>query len=311
METVPKEAIRPERHGPLVETHDLTKRYGKRLAVDNLRMTVRRGEVYGFLGPNGSGKTTTLRMLTGLIKPTSGSATVLGAEPGNPEGLARIGALIESPAFYPYMSGRDNLRVMARYSGAPDSRVAEVLAEVALTDRADDTYRTYSLGMKQRLGVAAALLNDPELLLLDEPTNGLDPAGMAEMRELIRSLGRGDRTVILSSHLLHEVEQISDRVGVIRHGRMVAEGAIHELRGSAGLVLRAEPLERARAIAGRVYGLERVRVAGDALELAIEPRQAAELNRELVYAGIDVMELRPVQRSLEDVFMHLTEEDSR
>jgi ABC-2 type transport system ATP-binding protein len=250
-------------------------------------------------------------MLLGLVRPSSGTATVLGEGPGSPQGLRGVGALVESPAFYPYLSGRDNLRVMARYCEAPPSRVEEVLGQVELSGRARDKFKKYSLGMKQRLGVAAALLNDPELLLLDEPTNGLDPAGMAEMRELIRSLGRGDRTVILSSHLLHEVEQISDRVGVIRHGRMVAEGAIHELRGSAGLVLRAEPLERARAIAGRVYGLERVRVAGDALELAIEPRQAAELNRELVYAGIDVMELRPVQRSLEDVFMHLTEEDGR
>ena len=209
----------------VVETQDLGKRYGERIvAVDGLNLEVRRGEVYGFLGPNGAGKTTTLRMLLGLIRPTTGAALVLGARPGTPEGLGRVGALIETPTFYPYLSGRDNLRVLARYAGVSETRIATVLEEVDLTARAGDRFRTYSLGMKQRLGIAAALLKDPELLILDEPTNGMDPVGIAEMRPFIRSLGRGDRTVLLSSHLMSEVEQVCDRVGVISQAGSSARG---------------------------------------------------------------------------------------
>src|SRR5919109_1940846 len=232
--------------GLVVETRELGKRYdGRIVAVDKLSLRVRRGEVYGFLGPNGAGKTTTLRMLLGLVRPTSGSALVLGARPGSPESLARVGALIESPTFYPFLSGRDNLRVLARYSGTDEKRIRSVLDEVNLAARADDRFATYSLGMKQRLGIAAALLKDPDLLILDEPTNGMDPAGMAEMRSFIRTLGRGERTVLLSSHLMAEVEQTCDRVGVISSGRLVGEGTIDELRGRESLWLRAEPLEQA------------------------------------------------------------------
>ena len=300
--------VRGAEAAPLVETRGLTKRYGARVAVGDLDMTVRRGEVYGFLGPNGAGKTTTLRMLLGLIRPTSGTATVLGEAPGAPAGLARIGALVESPAFYPYLSGRDNLRVMAAYTGAGRDRIEQVLAEVELADRAGDRYGAYSLGMKQRLGVAATLLKDPELLILDEPTNGLDPAGMAEMRELIRRLGSGRRTVLLSSHLLGEVEQVCDRVGVIHRGRLIAEGTVGELRGAAGLVVRAQPLERAEAVAACVAGVERVDVADGALRLTVDPARAAEVNQALVAAGVAVSELRPAQQSLETVFLRLTQE---
>ena len=191
----------------VIDARNLTKRYGERIvAVDRLTLRVRSGEIYGFLGPNGAGKTTTLRMLVGLIRPTSGEMTVLGEAPGTASGLRRIGTMIETPAFYPFLSGRDNLRVLARYAGIAEERIEPVLAEVELSERAGDAFGTYSLGMKQRLGVAAALLKDPELLILDEPTNGLDPAGMAEMRELIRGLGKGGRTVLLSSHLMTEVE---------------------------------------------------------------------------------------------------------
>ena len=292
----------------LVETRGLTKRYGERIvAVDNLNLHIRRGEVYGFLGPNGAGKTTTLRMLLGLIRPTSGVARVLGEAPGSPESLARVGALVESPAFYPYLSGRDNLRVVARYSGAPKGRIEEALDQVEMTARAGDKFKTYSLGMKQRLGVAAALVKDPELLILDEPTNGLDPAGMADMRALIRGLGRGERTVLLSSHLLGEVQQICDRVGVIRRGKLVAEGTVEELRGEVSLLVRARPLDRARDLVGRLVGPERVREVDGALQVETEPANAARLNHELVGAGLDVSELRPVERSLEDVFLELTE----
>src|SRR2546427_652880 len=224
-------------HTTIVETHGLTKRYGSGvLAVDSVDMSVRRGEVYGFLGPNGAGKTTTLRMLVGLIRPTSGTATVAGHTPGSPAGLKTIGALIESPGFYPYLSGRENLRVVADLASVSQKRVDEVLDLVELASRAGRKFGTYSTGMKQRLGVAAALLKDPELLILDEPSNGLDPQGIAEMRELVRGVGRGKRTVLLSSHQLNEVEQICDRVGVIVDGKLVAEGSLDELRGRAGLM---------------------------------------------------------------------------
>ena len=261
----------------VVETQDLGKRYGERIvAVDGLNLEVRRGEVYGFLGPNGAGKTTTLRMLLGLIRPTTGAALVLGARPGTPEGLGRVGALIETPTFYPYLSGRDNLRVLARYAGVSETRIATVLEEVDLTARAGDRFRTYSLGMKQRLGIAAALLKDPELLILDEPTNGMDPVGIAEMRPFIRSLGRGDRTVLLSSHLMSEVEQVCDRVGVISHGRLVGEGTVDELRGREGLWVRAEPLGEAERLLGSLRGVDEVARDDGGLRIAAEPAAAPD-----------------------------------
>ncbi|HVX47466.1 MAG TPA: ABC transporter ATP-binding protein, partial [Mycobacteriales bacterium] len=220
----------------LVETENLGKRYGQRTAVQSLDLRVRAGEIYGFLGPNGAGKTTTLRMLLGLIRPTSGTARVLGAAPGSPQALARIGMLVEAPAFYPYLSGRDNLRILARYAGVRPTRIGAALEAVDLADRAVDKFGAYSLGMKQRLGVAAALLKDPELLILDEPTNGLDPQGMADMRDLIRRLGSEGHTVMLSSHMLGEVQQICDRVGVINEGRLMREGTVAQLRGGRSIL---------------------------------------------------------------------------
>jgi ABC-type multidrug transport system ATPase subunit len=291
----------------VIETRMLSKRYGEAIvAVDDLELRVRRGEVYGFLGPNGAGKTTTLRMLLGLVRPTSGEAAVLGAPPGAPEGLARIGSMVEAPAFYPYLSGRDNLRVLARYAGIEDGRVEAVLDEVDLRDRAADRSATYSLGMKQRLGVAAALLKDPELLILDEPTNGLDPAGMADMREFIRALGKGGRTVVLSSHLMGEVEQVTDRVGVIRAGSLVAEGTVEELRGRAGLRVRAEPLGEAARLVGGLPGVDSVTSADGLLDVTVDTAQAPAINRLLVEAGIAVAELYAQKASLEDVFLELT-----
>ena len=290
-----------------IETRALTKRYGDAIvAVDDLDLRVRRGEVYGFLGPNGAGKTTTLRMLLGLVRPTSGQATVLGASPGSPEGLARIGALVETPAFYPYLSGRDNLRVLARHAGVSDDRVEAVLAEVRLSGRAGDRSASYSLGMKQRLGVAAALLKDPELLILDEPTNGLDPAGMAEMREFMRSLGEGGRTLVLSSHLMGEIEHVCDRVGVIRDGSLVAEGTVEELRGRAGLRVRAEPLSEAARLVGALPAVDQVISVDGLLDVAVDTAQAPAINRALVEAGIAVSELYAQKASLEDVFLELT-----
>lgn len=292
---------------PLIETNELTKRYGSHIvAVDGLDLTVRRGEVYGFLGPNGAGKTTTLRMLLGLIHPTSGAASVMGRKPGHPQSLARVGALIESPAFYPYLSGWDNLRVVARYAGVKKDRIMSVLEMVDLTERAQDRFTTYSLGMKQRLGVAAALLKDPDLLILDEPTNGLDPAGMADMRNLIRSLGREDRTVLLSSHLLAEVEQICDRVGVISSGRLIAENTVAKMRGQKSLLVRAKPLDKARELVGSLLGSENVEVMDGMLRVYAKPEAAAGVTRALVCADVEVSEIRPVERTLEEVFLEMT-----
>jgi ABC-2 type transport system ATP-binding protein len=291
----------------VIETRALTKRYGEAIvAVDDLTLRVRRGEVYGFLGPNGAGKSTTLRMLLGLVRPTSGHAAVLGAAPGSPQGLARIGAMIESPGFYPYLSGRDNLRVLARYAGVREERVATVLAEVGLAARAGDRFSAYSTGMKQRLGLAGALLKDPELLILDEPTNGLDPAGMAEMRTFIRSAAGGGRTVLLSSHLMGEIEQVTDRVGVIRDGSLVAEGTVEELRGRAGLRVRAEPASEAARLLGALPDVDRVTRVDGLLDVAVDTAQAPAINRMLVDAGLAVSELYPQKTSLEDVFLELT-----
>jgi len=281
----------------------LTKRYGEVVAVQDLDLSVRAGEVYGFLGPNGAGKTTTLRMLLGLVRPTSGRVLLHGRPPGD---LSGVGALIEGPAFYPYLSGRDNLRVLARYAGVDDRRIDVVLDLVDLTDRAKHKFATYSLGMKQRLGVAAALLKDPQLLILDEPTNGLDPAGMADMRTLIRRLGAAGSTVLISSHLLGEVEQICDRVGIVARGALVAENTVAELRSGAGLRISAAPLDNAAAWLRLLLGPSAVTVADGALDVTVEPARAAEINESLVKAGIAVSGLRTRERDLEQVFLELT-----
>jgi ABC-2 type transport system ATP-binding protein len=226
---------------------------------------------------------------------------------GRPPGrLDAVGALIEGPGFYPYLSGRDNLRVMARHAGVPAGRVAAVLDQVELTDRSGDRYAAYSLGMKQRLGVAAALLKNPRLIVLDEPTNGLDPAGMADMRLLIRRLGAAGCTVLLSSHLMAEVQELCDRVGVIAAGRLVAESTVAELRGEPGLRLVATPLEAAAAQARSLLGADAVQVTDGGLRLTVPPARAAEVNAALVGAGIAVSELHTEKRSLEDVFLALT-----
>ena len=215
--------------------------------------------------------------------------------------------MVESPAFYPYLSGRDNLRVMARYSGVAPSRVEEVLQQVELSGRAGDKFKKYSLGMKQRLGVAAALLKDPELLILDEPANGLDPKGMADMRAIIRKVRGKGKTVLLSSHLLGEVEQICDRIGVILKGKLVVERTMEELRGrEEELLVRAEPLEEAARVARDLQDVEEAQVADGMLRITADPTHAAEINAGLVNAGVRVSELRPVERSLEEMFLELT-----
>ena len=294
--------------GKVVETNGLTKRYGTIVtAVDRLDLSVYRGEVYGFLGPNGAGKTTTLRMLLGLISPTTGSSKVMGAAPGTPASLAKVGAIVETPAFYPYLSGYDNLRLLARFCEVPLSRVDATLAQVELTPRARHKFSTYSLGMKQRLGIAAALLKEPDLLILDEPTNGLDPQGMADVRNLIIELGKGQRTVLISSHLLSEVELMCTRIGVIKKGKIVAEGTIDELRGAATLTVHGAPADLAKTVLIKDAGEENVTALGDgAFSLKVDLQRTAEINQHLVQAGVAVTELHADERSLEDIFMELT-----
>jgi ABC-2 type transport system ATP-binding protein len=282
----------------IVTTEKLTKRYGDRAVVDGVSLSVRRGEVYGFLGPNGAGKTTTIRMLLGLVKPTSGTATVLGQAPGSPRALLKVGSLIEGPGFYPYLSGRDNLRVHAARRGVGKTQVEAALEQVDLVKAADEKFRRYSLGMKQRLGVAAALLGRPELLVLDEPTNGLDPAGMADMRDLVRALAAQGQTVLLSSHLLGEVEEVCDRVGVIANGRLVAESTVEQLRGDSVLLIKADPIEKAHVL------IEGSELRGDVLH--VRQDDAGALVRTLVHADVDVQEVRPLRRTLEEVFFEMT-----
>ncbi|HZD69863.1 MAG TPA: ABC transporter ATP-binding protein [Actinomycetes bacterium] len=293
---------------PVVVTDELSKRYGARAAVDAVSLTVHRGEIYGFLGPNGAGKTTTLRMLVGLVRPTRGSAQVLGGRPGDPWVLRRVGALIEGPGFYPYLSGRDNLRVFASYNRLPGADVERALEQVDLSARAGDKFKSYSLGMKQRLGVATALLGEPDLLILDEPTNGLDPSGMADMRALVRRLADQGRTVLLSSHLLGEVQQICDRVGVIAAGRLLTESTVAEFRGGSSLLVRAEPVTRAEQVIQSILSATDVRRTEDGgLHVLTGSGRSPEIVQALVRAGVEVHEIRPVERTLEEAFFDMTE----
>jgi len=294
-----------------IRTSQLTKRYGPDTGVFDLDLRIGRGEVYGFLGPNGAGKSTAMRMLVGLIRPTSGTATVLGHPAGTASSLRGVGALIETPALYPHLSGRDNLRILAGYASVPATRIEEVLEEVGMTAKADVPFRTYSLGMKQRLGVAAALLKDPALLILDEPTNGLDPEGMASMRDLITGLRRDNRTVLLSSHLLAEVEHVCDRVGVIRRGRLIADGTVAELRrgaGEGGLSMSVDAPERAAELVRELPAVRSATVIDGELRVTVDPGEAAAVNRLLVVNGLEVSELRKRVLSLEDVFFDLVED---
>ena len=293
-----------------IETIDLTKRYGKRLAVDRLNLTVGKGEVFGFLGPNGAGKTTTIAMLLGLVRPTKGQAIVLGHDVQREPALAlrRVGAMIEAPAFYPYLSGADNLRVLARAGGIPAARVKEVLETVELSDRARDKVATYSQGMKQRLAIAAALLPDPELIMLDEPTNGLDPAGTVEIRNLIRSLAAGGRTILLCSHLLHEVEQLCNRVAILKEGKLIAAGEVATLlRRGQGVRLRVqgnpEPAVHHLRTLPWVSG---VTVQEEAIIIDAPVERAAEINALLIRADIVVAEIGANHSSLEEFFLTVT-----
>ncbi|CAM3244910.1 ATP-binding cassette domain-containing protein [Nocardioides dubius] len=295
----------------VIETHGLRKAFRSRggqtrVAVGGLDLAVPAGGVHGFLGPNGSGKTTTIRMLLGLAAATSGQMRLFGVEVPQrlPEVIDRIGAVVESPKFAPNFSGRQNLLLLSRSIGQPDSRVDEALAEVSLTGREDDHYRGYSLGMKQRLAIAATLLKKPDLLILDEPTNGLDPAGIREIRETIRRLGASGVTVLLSSHILAEVQQVCDSVTIIGEGRTLASGNVADLIAGTS-AWRVVVADAARAAA--VLGAAGFAVTTDESGLLVETdADSAQITRALSEHGLHLQELSPIRRDLESVFLQLT-----
>ena len=296
----------------ILRTEGLWKKYDRITAVADMSLQVFDGEVFSFLGPNGSGKSTTVGMMLGLIRPTRGRALIYGNDMATHSWpvLKRVGAVIETPAFYPYLSGYDNLKALAIMLGdIPNRRIDEMLELVGLGERGRDAYKTYSLGMKQRLGIASTLLRDPDLVILDEPTNGLDPAGTREVRELIPQLARQGRSVFLCSHLLHEVQAVSDRVAIVKRGRLVAHGTVDELLGRGQyLRLRADDAESlVRALGGVefVRGVDRI----DGYVRASAPTaRAAELNRLLAQQGVYVSELTTWETELESVFLGLTED---
>jgi len=302
----------------VIEVEGLRKEYrrlrgGRTVAVDRLDLSVEEGGVFGFLGPNGAGKTTTIRCLLGLVSPSGGRCRLLGADASRDLStvIGRVGSIVEAPALYPRFSGRRNLELLALIDGIPRSKIAEVLERVDLTARANDLVKTYSLGMKQRLGIAAALLKDPEILILDEPANGLDPAGIVEVRELLRELGRQGRTVFVSSHILSEVQHVADRVAIVAHGRMVASGRTDEVL-SAGratrLIVRLEdPRAGLEALAGAGFAASAV---DGVLHVEAPPEAGASITRALADRGLYLSELTPERVDLETVFLELTKEPS-
>jgi ABC-2 type transport system ATP-binding protein len=283
------------------------------VALDGVDLSVPDGGVFGFLGPNGSGKTTTIRCLLALARPTSGACQVLGVDSQTdlPKVVGRIGSLVETPGLFPAMTGRKNLALLGRIQGIGPKAVAAVLDRVGLAERADDPVRGYSLGMRQRLGIGIALLKDPQLLVLDEPANGLDPAGIKEVRELLRSLGAEGRTVFVSSHLLSEVQQTCDRVAVLARGKCVAAGAVDDVLaagGAQGLIVRLADLHTGVAALAEA-GID-AEIAGDHLRVDLPPEDAEMVTRALVRKRLYLTELRPEEISLEAVFLELTGEHS-
>jgi len=286
-------------------------RGGHTVAVGGLDLSVPVGGVFGFLGPNGAGKTTTIRCLLGLVRPSAGQLSLLGADVRRdlPSVVGRVGSIVEAPAMFPRFSGRRNLEILARIHGEGDAAIEESLERVGLTERAKDPVKTYSLGMKQRLAIAATLLRDPSLLILDEPANGLDPAGIVEVRELLRSLGAEGRTVFVSSHILSEVQQTADHVAIIAKGRLIKSGPVDEVLatgGSRGFIVKLADLNgglRALTEAGIP-----AQPAGPALKVALPPDQAERVSRTLAAAGLYITELRPDEVDLETVFLELTKD---
>ena len=294
-----------------VEVRGLVKRYGELTAVDRVDLQVDVGDVYGYLGPNGAGKTTSLRMMLGLIRPTAGSVRLFGRDPLlGVRALEGVAGFVEAPCFYPYLTGRRNLELLAAWDGGDArDRIEGALDTVELSDRAKDRVGGYSHGMKQRLGIAAALLRNPRLMLLDEPATGLDPAGMRDMRALIRRLADGGMTVVLSSHQLAEVEELCNRVGIVRSGRMVYEGAIADLKRSTGggYRLRTTDDDRALRVCSAQPGIEDVHREAGSIRFAADESAVADLSVALVEAGTPIVELARQAATLEDLFFELTE----
>ena len=296
-----------------VVARGLSKSYGEVVAVDNVDLTVEAGDVFGYLGPNGAGKTTSLRMLLGLIRPSSGSAHLFGRDPlvDGARALDGVAGFVEGPRFYPYMSGRRNLQLLADYDGGDaHRRIDEVLDLVDLQGRAKHRVGGYSHGMRQRLGIAASLLREPRMLLLDEPATGLDPAGMRDMRALVRRLADEGITVLLSSHLLAEVEELCNRVAIIRKGRILYEGSLAALLANAGeryFLLAVEP-ERAQLVCLSHPGVEEVRREGDEITFRANEEAVAALSIALGQARIGFTSLAPRSTSLEELFLGMTEE---
>ncbi|MGH7910429.1 MAG: ABC transporter ATP-binding protein [Candidatus Dormibacteraceae bacterium] len=295
----------------VVETHDLSKRYGARQAVDHLNLRVPQGTVFGFLGPNGAGKTTTIRMLLGLIPPTSGRIDLFGEDLAAARGrlLPRVGALIEEPALYRYLSGLANLQVFGAPLAVSDARLGEVLRTVDLWDRRRDRVRTFSLGMRQRLGVAVALLGDPDLLVLDEPANGLDPAGVVAMRDLLRGLTERGKTVFVSSHVLGEVQQLCERVAIVHQGRLVTEGSMAALLSGRGeFEIRVEDPAAALAVLHRTDWGSSARLEEGLIVTKSPTGEGRDLARHLAQAGISPDRIAERTHELESIFLSLTQE---
>jgi ABC-type multidrug transport system ATPase subunit len=300
----------------VLHIHHLMKRYGERLAVNNLSLEVHRGDIFGFLGPNGAGKTTTIRMILGLITPTEGSITILGHDLARERSriLPRVGALIETPALYLNMSGRDNLRAVgAVLGGVPKKRIDEVLSLVGLGARQKDRVRTYSLGMKQRLGIAIALLQDPEVVILDEPANGLDPAGIVEMRDLMHQLSDEGKSVLISSHLLTEVQQICTRIAIIAQGSLVTETTIDDLiRGEGEFIIQVERVQDALTLVQQQPWGRHARIDDNGALITVAPaHNGRDLNIFLSKAGFVPETLTPAKQDLEQIFLQLTNSGSR
>jgi ABC-2 type transport system ATP-binding protein len=300
------------RIGPAaLELRGISKTYGRgssaKHAVADVSLIVRAGEVYGFLGPNGAGKSTTIRMALGLIRPSSGQIVLFGDEAPHRKSLARVGSLVDGGAFYPFLTGRDNLRVLARTRGIDGERIEALLEEVELAKDADRKVKGYSLGMKQRLGVAAALLNDPDLVILDEPANGLDAAGIQDMRRLIRGLAERGKAVFLSSHLLHEVEQICDRVAIVAKGRLLQEAGVREmLGGGEALWIEAEPVEAGLRALEATWA---VALMDGGLRVRARREDTPAVLRRLQEAGVDVFQIGGHKQSLEHIFLDMTRDD--
>ena len=298
----------------VIETQQLTKRFGATLAVDDLSFSVDSGQVFGFLGPNGSGKTTTIGMLLGIITPTSGQFRLLGEQdaPGLRRARLKIGATLETANFYPYLSGWDNLRLVANIKGASHARIEAALHHVGLFDRRADRFRGYSLGMKQRLAIAATLLGDPELIILDEPMNGLDPEGMREIRDLIAQLASEGKTIFLSSHLLNEVERSCTHVAILKRGRIIRQASVSELiaGGSALCIGTDGDVEQLLRLALQYPGTHSAERDGNDVVVRLADGDAGSLNRFLAEQGCYVSKLVPVETTLEDAFMDLTGAES-